>query len=77
MRKIALTFIFVCCTLALTTHAQIVRQIKPVDWKEVKKVADNDPQRIRDLVGRQNRHNHDLERTRVGILRTVIPHAKH
>lgn len=52
MRKIALTFIFVCCTLALTTHAQIVRQIKPVDWKEVKKVADNDPQRIRDLVAR-------------------------
>ena len=52
MRKIALTFIFVCCSLALTTHAQIVRQIKPVDWKEVKKVADNDPQRIRDLVAR-------------------------
>ena len=52
MRKIALISIFVCCSLALTTHAQIVRQIKPVDWKEVKKVADNDPQRIRDLVAR-------------------------
>ena len=63
MRKIALTIIFVCCTLALTTHAQIVRQINPVDWKEVKKVADNDPQRIRDLVARMSADKIDTTMT--------------
>ncbi|MBR5653435.1 MAG: DUF4919 domain-containing protein [Prevotella sp.] len=63
MKKITWTIIFACCMLALTTHAQIVRQIQPVDWKEVKKVADEDPQRIRDLVARMSADKIDTTMT--------------
>ena len=38
--------------ISATSLAQNVREIMPVDWNEVQKTAQNDPQRIRDLVAR-------------------------
>ena len=38
--------------LAISTQAQEESDFIPVDWKEIKKVAENDPQKINDLVAR-------------------------
>ena len=38
--------------LAISTNAQEESEIIPVNWKEVKEVAEKDPQRIKELVSR-------------------------
>ena len=47
----------------VTIHAQEEDEIIPVDWKEVKKVADTDPQRIKDLVARMATNKPDTAMT--------------
>ena len=38
--------------LPVSTHAQNENDVIPVDWKEVRKVAENEPQRIKELVAK-------------------------
>lgn len=56
MRKNMMRQLFVLFALTIflpvSTHAQKENDITPVDWEEVRKVAENDPQRIKDLVSR-------------------------
>lgn len=52
-------FLFICGPL----HAQDERVIIPVDWEEMQKVADNDPQRIKDLVSRLSANEIDTMMT--------------
>lgn len=52
-------FLFICGPL----HAQDERVIIPVDWEEMQKVADNDPQRIKDLVSRLSANEIDTTMT--------------
>ena len=49
--------------MPLTIQAQEEREIIPVDWKEVKKVAEQDPQRIKDLVARLSANKIDTTMT--------------
>ena len=51
MRQLLAILAFILL-MPVTTQAQEVRVVIPVDWKEVKKVAESDPQRIKDLVAR-------------------------
>ena len=51
MRQL-LTIFALILFLPVYTHAQKERDFIPVDWKEIKKVAENDPQQINNLVAR-------------------------
>ena len=61
MRQL-LVFVFFLF-ISATSQAQYVRDIIPVDWKEMQKVADNDPQRIKDLVSRLSTNEIDTTMT--------------
>ena len=52
MMKQLLTIFALIIFLPVYTHAQKENDFIPVDWKEIKKVAENDPQQINDLVAR-------------------------
>ena len=52
MMKQLLTILTLILFLPVYTHAQEESDFIPVDWKEIKKVAENDPQKINDLVAR-------------------------
>ena len=52
MMKHLLTIFALILFLPVYTHAQKENDFIPVDWKEIKKVAENDPQQINDLVAR-------------------------
>ncbi len=52
MMRQLLTILAFVLFLPVYTHAQKERIIIPVDWKEIKKVAENNPQQINDLVAR-------------------------
>ena len=45
------------------SQAQIVRVTQPVDWGKVQKVAENDPQHIKDLVARMSANEIDTTMT--------------
>jgi hypothetical protein len=49
--------------MPLTLLAQEEREMIPVDWKEVKKVAEQDPQRIKNLVERMSAEKLDTTMT--------------
>lgn len=51
MRRILIMLVFFSF-LPFSTYAQDEDETIPVDWKEVKKVAESDPQRLKDLVTR-------------------------
>ena len=51
MRQILVLFVFFL-SLPFSLYAQEENETISVDWKEVKEVAEKDPQRIRDLVAR-------------------------
>ena len=61
MRQTIVFMIFLL--MPLTIQAQEEREIIPVDWKEVKKVAEQDPQRIKDLVTRLSANQIDTTMT--------------
>lgn len=61
MRQIIGFMIFLL--MPLTIQAQKEREIIPVDWKEVKKVAEQDPQQIKDLVARLSANQIDTTMT--------------
>ena len=61
MRQFIVFMIFLL--MPLTIQAQEEREIIPVDWKEVKKVAEKDPQRIKDLVARLSANQIDTTMT--------------
>lgn len=52
MMKQLLTVFALILFLPSYTHAQKESDFTPVDWKEIKKVAENAPQQINDLVAR-------------------------
>lgn len=57
-------FVFVfLLIISWPSQAQDVREIIPVDWKEMQKEADNDPQRIKDLVSRLSANEIDTTMT--------------
>ena len=62
MRHLSVLFVLFLL-LPMNLQAQIMREIIPVDWKEVKKVADNDPQRIKALVSRMSANEIDTTMT--------------
>ena len=51
MRQLLVLFALILF-LPVSTHAQEKNAFTPVDWKEVRKVAENDPQQIKNLVAR-------------------------
>ena len=52
MMRQLLTLFALILFLPIYTHAQKESDFIPVDWKEIKKVAENDPQKINDQVAR-------------------------
>lgn len=62
MRKILFVFALLVFMPAIS-QAQIVRVTQPVDWGKVQKVAENDPQRIKDLVARMSANEIDTTMT--------------
>ena len=52
MMRQLLTVFALILFLPAYTHAQKESDFTPVDWKEIKKVAENAPQQINDLVAR-------------------------
>ncbi len=52
MMRQLLTILALILFLPIYTHAQKESDFIPVDWKEIKKVAENDPQKINDQVAR-------------------------
>ncbi|MBR6981026.1 MAG: DUF4919 domain-containing protein [Prevotella sp.] len=62
MRQISLLLV-ILFYLPLSTFAQGEREIIPVNWKEVKEVAEKDPQRIKSLVARLSANEIDTTMT--------------
>ena len=62
MKQLFIAFVFVLF-LPMASHAQTERKIIPVDWKEIKSVADKDPQHIKDLVERMSAEEIDTTMT--------------